>query len=116
MDIFAFKKKEAQFTADLWSFTETTDSTGNNVFHYFFVRNISFTAVTSVFGKMTAFFNDTESDVKINCQLQKLKDAGGNEMNPGFIWLIDQYAPEINIFNRKEGYRARIKFSGLVTQ
>lgn len=115
MKIDAFKAKDYSFTADLWTFTNTTDAQGGQVKHYVFSRNIQLILVTGVFGKMTAYFKDSESDIVLNDQLQNVKDASGQELNPGYVWTIDQFLPNINTWGHREGFKGRVSFSGLVT-
>lgn len=112
MKVDAFKKKDYSFTADLYTFTKTTDAAGGQVLNYKLARTIQLAAVTGMFGKMTVYFQDSEEDVVVNCQLQNLKDASGIEMNPGYIWAIDQFAPNINMWGHREGFRGRITFFG----
>lgn len=113
MKIDAFKAKDYSFTADLYTFTTQTDSTGNPVYTYTFARSISFAAATGIFGKMTVYLADTESDVRISDQLHKIKDASGAEMQSGFVWQVDQIQPNINTWGRREGFRGRLSFIGL---
>lgn len=113
MKVDAFKKKDYSFTADLYTFTKTTDAAGGNVNTYTLARTIQFAAVTSVFGKMTVYFQDADADITLNCQLQKVKDKSGVEMNPGFIWLVEQVAPNINMWGHREGFRGRVSFFGI---
>lgn len=115
MRISAFKNKSYSFTADLWTFTTSTDAQGGPILHYALSRNIQLILVTGVFGKMTAYFKDSESDIVLNDQLQNIRDASGQEMNPGYIWVIDQFLPNINIWGRREGFKGRVSYSGLVT-
>jgi hypothetical protein len=110
MKIDAFKKKDYVFTADLWKFTTTTDASGGEVFHYSFDRTISLIVVTGIFGKLTCYFQDSESDIVLNDQLMQIKDAAGSELNPGYVWKIDQFVPNINVWGHREGFKGRISF------
>jgi hypothetical protein len=115
MKISAFKNKDYNFTADLWTFTNVTDASGGQTKSYTLNRNIKLILVTGIFGKMTCYFQDSEADLQINDQLRNVKDASGNEMNPGFIWFVDQFVPNINSWGLREGFKGRISFNGLTT-
>jgi tRNA U55 pseudouridine synthase TruB len=65
MKIDSFKKKDYAFTADLYTFTKTTDAEGGEVDNYSLNRTISLIVVTGIFGKLTCYLQDAESDVQI---------------------------------------------------
>lgn len=115
MKINAFRAKDYNFTADFWDYTETTDSTGAQVKTYHFVRNVSLTAVTTAgtAGKMTLYFQDSESDIRQFVQLFNFKGSDGNELHPHGIWQVDFVGPNINIWGGREGFKARASLFGV---
>jgi hypothetical protein len=115
MKIDAFKNKEYSFTADLYTYTNVTDASGSQTRNYALNRNISLILVTGMFGRMTCYLKDTESDVVVGDQLRNIKDASGEFLNTGWIWNIDQIQPNINAWGRREGFKGRLTFTGLTT-
>lgn len=110
MKTFAFRGKDYNFTADLWTFTEVTDASGASTPHYSFSRTIKLLAVTGMFGKMTVFFQESETDIQLKDQIMRLKDAAGVELNPGYVWSVDQFVPYINTWGNREGFKGRLTF------
>lgn len=110
MKTFAFRAKDYNFTADLWTFTEVTGPSGGSTLHFAFARTIKILAVTGMFGKITIFCQDSEADIQLKDQLMNIKDAAGVELNPGYVWAIDQFAPYINTWGHREGFKGRITF------
>jgi hypothetical protein len=108
MKITSFVKKESKFTADLWSYTVATNPDGSEKNVFKFNRTISLTALTGNFGKVDVYLNDTEADVRILDQLFNLKGPDGIELQTGAVWQMDQIAPFINIWGRREGFRGRL--------
>lgn len=113
MKLSAFRNKEPKFTADLWGYTTVTGPDAVNTRTFHFSRAISFNAVTGNFGKIDVFFQDTESDVRAFDQLINFKGPDGNPMFPNSVYQVEMVAPFINIWGRREGFRARIAFFGL---
>jgi hypothetical protein len=114
MKITSFRNKESKFSADLWTFVNTTDASGGNVKTYSFNRTIYFNAVTGNFGKIDVFFQDSEHDVRAFCQLQNFKGPDGNEMMDKGVFQVEMISPFINTWGHREGFRARIAFFGLL--
>jgi hypothetical protein len=113
MKAFSFREKDfGNFTADLYSYTTTTDASGGEIFTFNFNRTVPLIIVTGYFGRMTCYFRDSESDVRIQWRLYNVKDKTGQEMNPNFIYTLDQLEPNINVFGDREGYKARMTFFG----
>jgi hypothetical protein len=112
MKVSAFRNKEPKYTADLWTFTITTDASAGSIRHYARSRTITFNAVTGSFGKLDAHFADTESDVVIMDQLQVLKGPEGFELFNFAIWQVELIAPVINVWGHREGFRARLAVVG----
>lgn len=104
----AFRSKEAKFTADLWKFTFVTDSTGSQTRAYSLSRSITFSTVTGNFGKVECYFQDSENDVIQYDQLQNFRAPDGNELFSNGVWQIEQIAPYINLYGKREGFRARL--------
>lgn len=109
MKISAFRNADYKFTADLWTYTESTDAQGGAVRTYSFDRTITLTAVTTAgtAGKMTLYFLESEADVRQFDQLYNFKGADGVELHPHGVWQIDFIGPNINIWGRREGLKAR---------
>jgi hypothetical protein len=108
-----FRKKEFKCTADLWKFTVTTDSQGGDIRHFTFARSINLFVATSQFGRLRLYFQDSESDIVVFCQLFNLKDAAGQELMPNSIWTIDQFQPNINEWQVREGFNGRATYFGV---
>jgi hypothetical protein len=113
LKISAFRKSEAKYTADLWTFTESTDASGGTVRNFAFNRKITFSAVTGAFGKVDVYLADSEDDVRIFCQLFQLFGPDGNEMMEHGIWQVEMIAPYINMWGHREGFKARIAMIGV---
>lgn len=109
MKISAFRAADYKFTADLWGYTESTDAAGGEVRHYAFDRTVTLTATTTAgtAGKMTLYFLESEADVRQFDQLQNFKGPDGVELHPHGVWSIDFVGPNINIWGRREGLKAR---------
>lgn len=97
--------KQFNFTADLSTFTTTTDSEGAPVFNYEFNRNIRLRAISTVAGRLFVFFKDTESDVITLCRLSNFRDASGEEIRPNGVWVLEQVEPQFNLYGHREGFK-----------
>jgi hypothetical protein len=115
MKLSAFRTKEAKFTASFWSFTVTRDSEGGILRDFSFNRELTFNCVTGSFGKVDAYLADTESDVIQLSQLTNLCGPDGGELVPHGIWQVELIAPAINIWGRREGFKARLAMIGTDT-
>lgn len=113
MKVSAFRNKETKFTADLWTYTTTTDASGGEIKHFAFNRTISFNAVTGNFGKVDVFLADSESDILIYHQLYSFKGPDGNELKQHGVWQVELVAPFINMWGHREGFKARVAQVGV---
>lgn len=113
MLVSAFRNKESKFTADLWTYTISTDGSGGEVKTFVFNRTLTFSAVTGNFGKVDVFFQDTESDVLIFDQLYNFKGPDSHELKDKGVWQVEMIAPFINMWGHREGFRARVAQIGI---
>lgn len=113
MKLNAFRNKDVLFSADLWTYTESTDAGGGNVKHFSFSRTIKFHAVAGAMGKVDAHFAESESDVRQLCQLYQFVGPDGVELESKGVWQVQLINPWINMWGRREGFRARLQWVGI---
>lgn len=112
MKVSAFRNKETKFTAELWTYTSATDTEGGVIRTYSRNRNITFSCVTGNFGKVDAYFSDSEADVLALDQLKSFRGPDGNELVITGVWQVELIAPFINLWGHREGFRARLAVIG----
>lgn len=95
----------SKYTADLYDYTTTQDSTGGNILTYAFDRPITLDASSDDSTELQVFFSEPFRAAQ---RLYRLKDRRGNELYPGGIWEFATIEPIINVFGYKDGYTARI--------
>jgi hypothetical protein len=110
MKVTSFKRFD--FTAGLWTYTITRDSTGGAIYHYVFNRNIKVRATASGFGKMYVYLQLTENDVVDNCQLTDFVGPDGSEIMKGGVWQLTKVEPIFNTFGYMEGYKGQATYAG----
>lgn len=113
MKVTSFKRFD--FTADLWTYTITRDSTGGAIYNYVFNRNVKCRATASGFGRMYVSFQLSEDDVVNNCQLANFKAPDGSELSVGGVWQLAQVQPTFNTFGYLEGYKGVANYIGTTT-
>lgn len=109
----ATRAKDYKFTADLWTFTTSTDAEGGVVRTFSFARSITLLAQTGMFGKMKVFMQDVDSDIIVGYQLHNFLDAAGTELQANAIWEIDQFQPNLNMWGVREGFVGRVTWVGV---
>jgi hypothetical protein len=112
MKIYAFKTKDNRFTADLYTYTISRDSEGKAIRNYTLNRSISLLAVTASNGRLTCYFDNSESDIKELDQLANLRDSNGVELRDNGVYEVEAFAPAINTWGHREGFKARIGLIG----
>jgi hypothetical protein len=110
MKVTSFKRFD--FTADLWTYIITRDSTGGPIFNYSFNRKIKCRATSSGFGRMYVTFQLSENDVVNNCQLANFRAPDGSELSTGGVWQLASVQPVFNSFGYLEGYKGIANYIG----
>lgn len=105
-ELFAFHKDT--FTGDIYDFSIVSGGEiGAETRIYTFLRSIIFSAVSDTMGRMLVYFPVTQSDLRPLMQIRNFKDASGTEVVPGGEWLMTEFEPVLNMFNRVHAYRSR---------
>lgn len=112
MKLNAFRAKEDRFSGILWKVIITRDPEGGPIQNFVEDRTLSFICVTGTFGKVDAYFDDSEADLASLDQLSKLTGPDGKELFTNGVWQIEQIAPNINMWGRREGFKARLAVIG----
>lgn len=113
MKVNTFKKYP--FTADLYTFYKSTDSTGQPILTYQLARNINIGITASGFGRMYVFFKAEDNDAVAQCQLQVVKDVNGTELRPGGTWQLSSCEAYMNQWGEVQGYKGQATFLGSTT-
>jgi hypothetical protein len=109
----AHQAKSFKFSADLYTFTTTTDASGGEIRNYVFARSVTLRAQTGPFGKMAVFFDDADDDLTVGNRLHNFLDAGGVELQRNAVWELDQFQPNLNMWGRREGFVGRVIYVGV---
>lgn len=99
------------YTARLYNYTESTDSTGGINRSYNFVRVVKCDLTQGLFGRVTIVFDGSASDIMPNARLEQLRGKDGQEIYPGGIWTLQGIVPGITIFGTTEGYHGEAKLT-----
>lgn len=95
----------SRYTANLYDFEVTQDSSGGNILTYSFDRPVILDASSDDSTELQTFFSEP---FKAGQRLYSLKDRRGNELYPGGIWEFATIEPVINVWGYKDGYTARV--------
>lgn len=99
--------KRFNYTADIYDYRLVTGPDGVSDPVYFLLRGVTLDVVQDEFGRLLCMFKDSEADLKPLVQLNNLKDKDGREIYPAGIWTLDTFEPNLNLMDKREGFRGR---------
>lgn len=94
------------YTAKVYNYTQTTDSTATNTRTYAYFKDIKLDVQQTVFGKLNIILPDDSDDIMQRARLHEVKDKFGNEIYPGGIFELQGVMPIMTNFGKREGYRS----------
>lgn len=110
MKIVTFKK--FNFTADLYTFTVTTDGEGGDVRTYNLNREVKVHVAPSNQGRLFVHFKAEDDDIEVNDQLFNLSDPLGTQIAENAIYQLSLVEPLLDMFGRRIGFKARAELVG----
>lgn len=98
------------FTGDIYDFTIVSGNSpdpNDAIRVYTLLRPAKFSAVSDGLGRMLVMFSEEYDDLKPLMEIRNFRDSAGRELYEGGRWLMTEYEPILNIFNRVHAYRTR---------
>lgn len=109
--LFAFSNKP-NYTGTLFDFFQQIDQEGGANKVYVNAGVVFFDAVSDGYGQLTAIFDDKYNYIQVESQIQSIKTVvstgTGVELIPRSVWTVTSFEPFINVFGRREGYKAKL--------
>lgn len=100
------------FTGDVWDYTVTSGpDLGEVTRNYFYWKPVKFSAVSDGMGRMLVMFPETVNDLKPIMQIRNFRDAAGRELYKDGVWLMTEFEPVLDIFNKVHAYRTRLSLN-----